>query len=395
MGAIGPFKGAFGSFPRCPGRRAGRALAASSLEYAPLGETDCKSGGEFLDARRDTPLGSWASLNSIDPRGLKPVPFTISKPIHCSGLGSVLIWSKGNVVKWPRVQIVVLALYFILRGSYARRFHSFQPPVHKAAEYVREGLNVFSIHAVQKCYMSCDNEYLSPSVQLSDIDYTVPRERKNALLFALPGGKREVEIDLEIPYQVNVRNELELNSLDGNQVIRVVQNPESKCDLARIFEPARNVYTEWNNGDPLAQSRRLERNLLRSGFSSLTGFPSLPTNYDSSPQRYYHQRKVYPHRSLIVEVLLWGINDLYLGVNIILIYAAFDCGFAFLWRNPHDWRGGLLIAVFPLSLIRTAIGAEYDQQRPEYHPRFQHDSAIVPHKYLGSCRFQIRTPHPA
>ncbi len=91
------------------------------------------------------------------------------------------------------------------------------------------------------------------------------------------------------------------------------------------------------------------------------------------------QGKIDPERCLIVKVLLWGINDLYIGVNILLLFALEICAVWILYDNRRDWRGWMLVALLILNLIRTAIGAEYDQQHPEYNDcqMLQHDAASL------------------
>ena len=89
------------------------------------------------------------------------------------------------------------------------------------------------------------------------------------------------------------------------------------------------------------------------------------------------QAEIDPKRRLIVKVLLWGINDLYVGVNILLLFTVEICAVCRFYDNRRDWLGWVLVALFSLNLIRTAIGAEYDQQHPEYRQSFPHDSAIV------------------
>jgi hypothetical protein len=51
------------------------------------------------------------------------------------------------------------------------------------------------------------------------------------------------------------------------------------------------------------------------------------------------QGKIDPKRRLIVKVLLWGINDLYIGVDILLLFAVEICAVWTLNNNRRDWRG--------------------------------------------------------
>jgi hypothetical protein len=92
--------------------------------------------------------------------------------------------------------------------------------------------------------------------------------------------------------------------------------------------------------------------------------------------------QVKPERRFVIKILLWGINDLYIGLNIILMLLGAVLAGYLLMVPARRWRalGLALLPAVILNFIRTAMRAEYDQQHPEYRPSFQHDSINVPQK---------------
>jgi hypothetical protein len=92
--------------------------------------------------------------------------------------------------------------------------------------------------------------------------------------------------------------------------------------------------------------------------------------------------EVNPHWSLVIKVLLWGINDFYIGVNIFLIFVLAVGATLLLFDNRRDWRGWLLAILLVLNIARTSIGAEYDQHHPEYRQRFSHNGGNVSHEAI-------------
>jgi hypothetical protein len=125
---------------------------------------------------------------------------------------------------------------------------------------------------------------------------------------------------------------------------------------------------------------------LRRGFSRIPGLAfhnvGLPLNRQQCEESGQDKGEVNPKRSLIVNVLLWGINDLYIGVNIIFTIAAWCYGCWLLLNNRRNWRGWLFVALVSLNLIRTAVGAEYDQEHSEYRQMFQHNAGNCTTKTL-------------
>ena len=103
-------------------------------------------------------------------------------------------------------------------------------------------------------------------------------------------------------------------------------------------------------------------------------------------EREYGQDCVYPDRSFVVRILLWGFLDPYIGINVLICFV-FEGGAVFLlYRRIGDWKGWLLAALSLLCFVRLGIGLEDGQRQRHcvYRQSLQHNSDIVPHKYLDT-----------
>ena len=322
-----------------------------------------------------SPCGTLAhairSLLSLFPqpvqafRGAAPA---YRKPARLSRSGSVLIW--------------ILAFGFIFCGCYAQRLHPFQPPIDKASVQVLKVLDLLPLHAVQKLDISSDNEYLPPSIQLADIDHAFSRKWKRAVIIAFSGNKSKVAINLELPYRVNIGSEFEFDAFDRYQVIGFVQNFKLNHDLAGIFESTRNIYTQRHNIDPLTQSGRLKRNLLFGRLSRLASLPGLP---DYAPQREQKEPSSYSFRPCQDYV-----PPVPAGMALLCILAGLY--FTREFSRSRGWYAGLCafyvvaltycVALLIVNCHRNSCDKQ--DSNSGYRQPLQHNSAIVPQKYLDS-----------
>ncbi|MGA9069651.1 MAG: hypothetical protein WB424_05320 [Terracidiphilus sp.] len=277
-------------------------------------------------------------------------------------LGSVLIW------------ILVVGLLFC--GANARWLHSFQPPIGESSIQVLKVLDPFPVHAVQKRNVARNDEYLSPSIQLANINNALPGERKGTVVLYFPGGNEKITLNLEFPYRVYIRNEFVLYSFDCYQIVGLVLNFKSHHHFARIFDSARDFYAKRDDVHPLAQGRFLKNDAPVRRISRFSRFYRLPTNYATRDSSHDNQHPVWDvcrgrqFTPWILGRLLFG--TLFLIGSFVLIV---ECH-----RTWLNWLGGTLLFLgflFLLAPVPWDLGpcpaSQTEGQHSEYRQTFQHD----------------------
>jgi len=94
-------------------------------------------------------------------------------------------------------------------------------------------------------------------------------------------------------------------------------------------------------------------------------------------------------RGLIVTVLVGGMDDPYIGLNVFLVFGLEGWAVIVLLDDKRNWKGWLIALGSLLCLVRLGVslhGEDKDRER-EYRQHLEHNREIVPQKHLDSMQF--------